>query len=105
MNPDRNFLYQFFFTVFSDCDCQTVHVISNRGVQGIYQKIAWDVNGETSWNSSNGIAVWFHQTYAGWFFGPMANLGGTFATLGAFSGDHSCLYNIPDDQWKYYDSG
>ena len=59
-----------FFTVFSDCDCQTVNVISNRGIQGIYQKIAWDVNGRTSWTSSNGKAVWFHQTYEGWFFGP-----------------------------------
>ena len=94
-----------FFTVFSDCDCETVNVISNRGIEGLYQKLAWDVNGRTSWNSSNGKAVWFHQTYEGWFFGPMENLGGASVNLISFPGNHSCLYNIPGDQWQYYDSG
>ena len=102
-------LYWIFFTVFSDCDCQTVNVISNTypNIQGIYQKMAWDVNGRTSWNSSNGKAVWFHQTYLGWrcFFGPMENLGGSSANLVSHFGINSCLYNIPGNLWMYYDSG
>ena len=67
--------------------------------------MAGDVNGRTSWNSSNGKAVWFHTTYVGWFFGPMENLGGNSVNLISFPGNHSCLYNIPGDQWQYYDSG
>ena len=101
----KRFFVLIFFTVFSDCDCETVNVISNRGIEGIYQKLAWDVNGRTSWNSSNGKAVWFHQTYVGWFFGPMESLGGASVNLISFPGNHSCLYNIPGDQWLYYDSG
>ena len=96
-----------FFTVFSDCDCQTVNVVSNKGGQGIYHKLASDVNGRTSWNSSTGDAVWFSQTYLGWFFGSMDILGQDMAFLigGIGIGNHSCLYNIPGDQFQYYDSG
>ena len=92
--------------VFSDCDCQTVDVISNKGeIQGIYQKLGY-VNGRPSWNSSVGTALWFTSTYEGWLFGSMDYLGQDMASLVSLGiGDHSCPYNIPDDQWLYYDSG
>ena len=68
--------------------------------------MAWDVNGKTSWNSSNGKAVWFHQTYEGWFFGGIHYLGQNMANvIVTGTGNHSCLYNIPGDQWQYYDYG
>ena len=94
-----------FFIIFSDCDCQTVNVTSNKGVEGIYQKLG-DVNGKTSWNSSAGVAVWFSPTYEGWFFGPMEYIGQNMAYIISFgTGNHSCFYNIPGDQWLYYDYG
>ena len=51
--------------MFSDaiiCDCQTVNVISNKGVGGTYQKLGY-VNGQASWNSSTGYAVWYSQNF------------------------------------------
>ena len=94
------------FFVFSDCDCQTVDVISNKGgIQGLYQKLGY-VNGRPSWNSSVGTAVWFTPTYEGWLFGSMDSLGQDLAFVISLGiGSHSCPYNIPDDQWLYYDSG
>ena len=90
---------------FLDCDCQMVDVVSNKGIQGIYQKLEV-VNGRPSWNSSVGVAVWFSTTYEGWFFGYMDYLGQDMANvISVNSGNHSCPYNIPDDQWLYYDSG
>ena len=93
--------------MFSGCDCQTVDVISNPHdvIQGIYQKLG-DVNGRASWNSSAGVAVWFSPTYEGWFFGPMNYLGQDMAYIISLgSGTLSCFYNIPGDQWLYYNSG
>ena len=66
------------------------------------------MNGKTSWNSSDGVAVWFSPTYEGWFFGPTEYLGQDVANLMSISlgtGNHSCPYNVPEDQWLYYDSG
>ena len=113
-------MYWSFFTIFSDaiiCDCQTVNVVSNKGIQGVYQKLGY-VNGRTSWNSS-GIAIWFSPTYEGWFFGGIDYLGQNMAMVivtgtGNYSmaalivlgtGNNSCPYNISDDQWLYYNSG
>ena len=94
--------------MFSDatiCDCQTVNVISNKGVGGTYQKLGY-VNGRASWNSSTGDAVWYSQNYEGWFFGTMDILGQDAASLLTFgTGNNSCFYNISGDQWLYYDSG
>ena len=92
--------------VFSDCDCQTVDVISNKGgIQGLYQKLGY-VNGRPSWNSSVGTAVWFTPTYEGWLFGSIDSLGQDLAFVISLGiGSHSCPYNIPDDQWLYYNSG
>ena len=96
-----------FFTIFSDaiiCDCQTLNVVSNRGVQGTYQKLGY-VNGRTSWNTS-GIGLWFSPTYEGWFFGGIDYLGQDMASVIAMgTGNNSCPYNISDDQWLYYSSG
>ena len=64
------------------------------------------MNGRPSWNSSVGVAVWFSPTYEGWFFGPVDYLGQDMANvISVNTGNHSCPYNIPDDQWLYYDSG
>ena len=97
-----------FFTIFSDaiiCDCQTVNVISNKDGQGTYQKLGY-VNGRTSWNSSTGDAVWYSQTYEGWFFGSMDWIGQDVAFLLTYwTGNDSCPYNISDDKWLYYDWG
>ena len=96
------------FTIFSDaiiCDCQTVNVISNKDGQGTYQKLGY-VNGRTSWNSSTGDAVWYSQTYQGWFFGSMDWIGQDVAFLLTYwTGNDSCPYNISDDKWLYYDWG
>ena len=82
-----------------------VDVVSNKGIQGIYQKLGV-VNGRPSWNSSVGVAVWFSPTYEGWFFGSMDSLGQDYASvISVNTGNHSCPYYIPDDQWLYYDSG
>ena len=93
-----------FFNNFSDsiiCDCQTLNVISNKGIQGIYQKLGY-VNGRTSWNSS-GIAIWFIPTYEGWFFGGIDYLGQNMAlVIVTGTGNYSCPYNISDDQWLSY---
>ena len=92
-------------SAFLDCDCQMVDVVSNKGIQGIYQKLEV-VNGRPSWNSSVGVAVWFSPTYEGWFFGPVDYLGQDYASvISVNTGTVSCPYNIPDDQWLYYDSG
>ena len=65
-----------------------------------------DLNGWTSWNSSTNMAVWFSPTNEGWVFGPMDYLGENMVSLITFgTGNHSCFYNIPADQWLYYDSG
>ena len=97
-----------FFTIFSGaiiCDCQTVNVISNKDGQGTYQKLGY-VNGRTSWNSSTGDAVWYSQTYEGWFFGSMDWIGQDVAFLLTYwTGNDSCPYNISDDKWLYYDWG
>ena len=94
--------------MFSDaiiCDCQTVNVISNKDGQGTYQKLGY-VNGRTSWNSSTGDAVWYSQTYEGWFFGSMDWIGQDVAFLLTYwTGNDRCPYNIPDDKWLYYDWG
>ena len=94
--------------MFSDaiiCDCQTVNVISNKGGEGTYQKFGY-VNGRTSWNSSTGDAVWYSQTYEGWFFGSMDWIGQDVGFLLTYwTGNDSCPYNIPDDKWLYYDWG
>ena len=93
---------------FSDtiiCDCQTVNVISNRDGEGTYQRSGY-VNGRTSWNSSTGYAVWYSQSYQGWFFGCMDYLGQNTAFLKTFwTSNNSCFYNISNDQWHYFDSG
>ena len=98
----------FFYYFFSDdivCDCQTLNVGSNKGIQGIYQKLGY-VNGRTSWNSSTGSAVWFAPDFEGWFFGSMDIIGQNMATVLVFeTGNNSCPYNISSDQWQYYDSG
>ena len=107
MTLPKRFFVLIFFTVFSDCDCQTVNVISNRGgIQGTYQKLGY-VNGRTSWNSSIGAAVWFHYDYEGWFFGSMGGLGGfsPLFVIALNTGNDSCFYNISGDQWQYYNSG
>ena len=94
-----------FYIIFLDCDCQMVDVVSNKGIQGIYQKLGV-VNGRPSWNSSVGVAVWFSPTYEGWFFGSMDYLGQDAAfLLTLWTGNNSCFYNISGDQWQYYDSG
>ena len=79
-------------------------VVSNKGIQGIYQKLGY-VNGRTSWNFS-ALALWFSSTYQGWFFGGIENLGQDWALVVVVgTGNNSCPYNISDDQWLYYDSG
>ena len=61
------------------------------------------MNGKTSWNSSDGVAVWFSPTYEGWFFGTMEYLGQDYAMVVCLgTGTQSCFYNIPVDQWLYY---
>ena len=75
------------------------------GVQGTYQKLGY-VNGRTSWNSSTGAAVWYFPDYEGWFFGPMAGVGGSSVYIIAiWMGNDSCFYDLSGDQWQYYDSG
>ena len=64
------------------------------------------VNGQTSWNSSTGDAVWYSQNFQGWFFGSIDWIGQDIAFLSTFwTGNDSCFYNISGDQWQYYDSG
>ena len=103
----KRFFVLIFYSIFSDaiiCDCQTVNVVSNKGIQGVYQKLGY-VNGRTSWNSS-GIAIWFSPTYEGWFFGGIDYLGQNMAmVIVTGTGNYSCPYNISDDQWLYYNSG
>ena len=61
------------------------------------------MNGRTSWNSSIGAAVWFRYDYEGWFFGPMAGLGGLspISIIALYTGNDSCFYNVSGDQWQY----
>ena len=96
-----------FFTIFSAaivCDCQTVNVISNKGIQGVYEKLGY-VHGRTSWNSS-GIGLWFSPDFEGWFFGGIDYLGQNMAIiLSLGTGNYSCPYNISGEQWQYYDNG
>ena len=90
------------FTVFSGniiCDYQTLNVVSNKGIQGIYQKLG-HVNGQTSWNSS-GIGLWFSHTHEGWFFGGIyiEYLGQDMAAVIVIgTGNNSCPYKVSDDQ-------
>ena len=64
------------------------------------------MNGRTSWNSSTGAAVWYFPDYEGWFFGPMESLGSVSVHIIAiWMGNDSCFYDIPGNQWQYYDSG
>ena len=64
------------------------------------------MNGRTSWNSSTGAAVWYFPYNEGWFFGPMAGVGGSSVYIVAiWMGNDSCFYDLSGDQWQYYDSG
>ena len=82
-----------------------VNVISNRGGEGTYQILGY-VNGQTSWNSSTGYAVWYSQSYQGWGFGYMNDLGQNTAFLKTFwTSNISCFYNISNDMWYYFNSG
>ena len=68
---------------------------------GIYERYI-TVNGKRSWKS-NSSAIWFDSTFNNWKIGSIETLGSSRCGISSPSLGHIYPYDVPSNQWKYYD--